>query len=73
MARGASPTLIGMGDDPADPRHPGQFQHRGALHGTGPLPLLPQVGLAIAALGMAVLTQIGPEMPDLLLWARYWW
>ncbi|MFZ1469379.1 MAG: MDR family MFS transporter [Paracoccaceae bacterium] len=41
----------------------GQYMTR-----TGRYKLLPQIGLAIAAVGMAVLTQLSPQMPAPVLW-----
>src|SRR5690606_35241548 len=70
MARGASPTQSGWEMIPLTLGILVSSNIAGRSMGrTGRYRLLPQVGLAIAALRMAVLTQIGPEMPDLLLWA----
>jgi len=70
IARGASPTQSGWEMIPltlgilAASTVSGNYMGR-----TGRYRILPQVGLAVAALGMAVLTQLSPDLPNLLLWA----
>lgn len=70
MARGASPTQSGWEMIPltlgilTSSNIAGRYMGR-----TGRYRLLPQIGLAVAAMGMAVLTQLDPAMPDPLLWA----
>jgi EmrB/QacA subfamily drug resistance transporter len=70
IARGASPTQSGWEMIPltlgilAASTVAGNYMGR-----TGRYRILPRIGLAIAALGMAALTQLSPEMPAVLLWA----
>ena len=70
IARGASPTQSGWEMIPLTmgiliaSTISGRY-----MASTGRYRLLPQVGLAIAACGVAVLTQLDPAMPEPLLWA----
>ncbi|GAB1362694.1 MDR family MFS transporter [Rhodobacter sp.] len=70
IARGASPTQSGWEMIPLTlgillaSTVSGRYMGR-----TGRYRLLPQVGLAIAACGIAVLTQLDPAIPRPLLWA----
>ena len=70
MARGATPTESGWQMIPltmgilASSTVAGRYMGR-----TGRYRILPRVGLAIAAFGMAVLTQLDPAMPGPLIWA----
>lgn len=70
IARGASPTESGWEMIPLTlgilitSTISGRYMGR-----TGRYRILPQCGLAIAALGMAALTQLDSDMPRLVLWA----